>query len=141
MYTPARATGATNRRFLPARASVSVPAMPARLIYHLARRADFERAAAQASYPGAREDTADGFMHFSTGTQVSESAARHRAGETDLMLVAVDPDRLGAALRWEPARGGELFPHLYGALPLSAVVWAEPLPLGADGRHRFPPEL
>jgi uncharacterized protein (DUF952 family) len=115
--------------------------MPGRLIYHLARNTDFERAAASAQYPGAREDTADGFMHFSTGVQVVESAARHRAGELDLVLVAVDPERLGATLRWEPARGGELFPHLYGPLPLSAVVWAKPLPLGPDGRHSFPPEL
>jgi uncharacterized protein (DUF952 family) len=115
--------------------------MSGRLIYHLARQADFERAAASAHYGGAREDTADGFMHFSTGTQVAESAARHRAGEPDLVLVAVDPDRLGPALRWEPARGGELFPHLYGALPLAAVVWTKPLPLGPDGRHRFPSEL
>ena len=115
--------------------------MSGRLIYHLARQADFERAAASAHYAGAREDTADGFMHFSTGGQVAESAARHRSGEPDLVLLAVDPERLGAALRWEPARGGELFPHLYGPLPLAAVVWAKPLPLGADGRHSFPPEL
>jgi uncharacterized protein (DUF952 family) len=115
--------------------------MPARLIYHLARQPEYEKAVASENYRGAREDVADGFMHFSTGTQVVESAARHRAGERDLILLAVDPDRLGAALRWEPARGGQLFPHLYGPLPLSAVVWARPLPLGPDGRHSFPPEL
>jgi uncharacterized protein (DUF952 family) len=115
--------------------------MPGRLIYHLARKADFDRAQADGRYGGAREDTADGFMHFSTGAQVVESAARHRAGEADLILLAVDPDRLGAALRWEPARNGALFPHLYGALPLDAVAWARPLPLGVDGRHRFPDAL
>ena len=115
--------------------------MPGRLIYHLARKVDFDQALALGRYGGAREDSADGFMHFSTGAQVAESAARHRAGEPDLVLIAVDPDRLGAALRWEPARDGALFPHLYGALPIDAVAWARPLPLGADGHHCFPPEL
>jgi len=115
--------------------------MAASLIYHLARRADFERAHEAGRYDGAREDSADGFMHFSTADQVVESAARHRAGETDLMLVAVDPDRLGGALRWEPARNGALFPHLYGPLSLDTVAWVRPLPVGSDGRHRFPPEL
>ena len=112
--------------------------MSGRLIYHLARKSDFESARATGRYAGAREDGVDGFMHFSTAAQVVESAARHRAGEPDLMLVAVDPDRLGVALRWEPARGGVLFPHLYGALALDAIAWARPLELGADGRHRFP---
>jgi uncharacterized protein (DUF952 family) len=116
-------------------------AMPDRLIYHLARKADFDRSIAAASYEGAREDTKDGFMHFSTADQVVESAARHRAGEPDLLLVAVDPDRLGAALRWEAARGGVLFPHLYGPLPLDAVAWTRPLPLDDAGRHRFPSDL
>jgi uncharacterized protein (DUF952 family) len=115
--------------------------MPGRLIYHLARQSDYDRAVAIGRYDGAREDATDGFMHFSTADHVAESAARHRAGEPDLVLIAVDPDRLGDALRWEPARGGVLFPHLYGSLPLGAVAWARPLPLGADGRHRFPAEL
>jgi uncharacterized protein (DUF952 family) len=115
--------------------------MSGRLIYHLARKSDFESARATGRYAGAREDGVDGFMHFSTAAQVVESAARHRAGEPDLILVAVDPARLGEALRWEPARGGVLFPHLYGPLPLDAIAWAEPLALGADGRHRFPDAL
>ena len=115
--------------------------MATSLIYHLARRIDFDRAHAEGRYDGAHEDRADGFMHFSTADQVAESAARHRAGEPDLVLVAVDPDHLGAALRWEPARNGTLFPHLYGPLVLQAVAWARPLPLGPDGRHQFPREL
>lgn len=114
--------------------------MERRLIYHLARKADLDRAQASGRYAGAREDAADGFMHFSTADQVVESAARHRAGETDLVLVAVDPERLGPALRWETARGGDAFPHLYGPLSLDAIAWTRPLPLGADGRHCFPPE-
>jgi uncharacterized protein (DUF952 family) len=67
---------------------------------------------------------------------VAETAAKHFAGARDLVLVAVDGDALGAALRWEPSRGGALFPHLYGHLPLGAVLWCKPLPLDAGGRQR-----
>ena len=70
-----------------------------------------------------------------------KAAARHFAGEVDLVLVAVDGGRLGEALRWEPSRGGALFPHLYGPLELDAVVAVTPLPLGDDGCHRFPADL
>jgi uncharacterized protein (DUF952 family) len=90
-----------------------------------------------ASFGGAPVDLADGFIHFSTRTQVAETAARHFAGQDNLLLVAVDAAQLGEALKWEPSRGGDLFPHLYGPLRLSAVLWARPLPLGGDGRHDF----
>jgi uncharacterized protein (DUF952 family) len=66
------------------------------------------------------------------------TAAKHFAGRNNLLLVAVDDADLGEALRYEPSRGGDLFPHLYASLPLSAVRWVKPLPLGADGRHTFP---
>jgi len=89
------------------------------------------------TFAGAPVDLADGFVHFSTEAQVAETAARHFAGEDDLLLVAVDAARLGGALKWEASRGGDLFPHLYAPLPLSVVLWARPLPLGADGRHDF----
>ena len=89
-------------------------------------------------FAGAPVDTVDGYIHFSTAAQVAETLARHFAGETDLVLVAVDPDRLGPALRWEPSRGGDLFPHLYDRLLLDAVLWVTPLRLGADGRHVLP---
>jgi uncharacterized protein (DUF952 family) len=89
-------------------------------------------------FRGAAIDLKDGFIHFSTAEQVAETAARHFAGAGDLLLIAVDAEALGGALRWEPSRGGALFPHLYGALPLAAVRWAKPLPLGSDGRHAFP---
>ncbi len=115
--------------------------MTDRLIYHLAREADYAVALASGRYDGSAADRQDGFMHFSTGAQVRESARRHRAGETGLVLLAVDPERLGPALKWEPARGGELFPHLYGPLPLDAVQSTRPLPLGADGLHQFPPDV
>ncbi len=109
-----------------------------RWIYHLSRRADWDRAKAAGSYEGSREDTADGFLHFSTALQVAASAAKHRSGESDLVLLEVDSAALGEVLKWEPARGGELFPHLYGALPASAVAAEFDLPLGEDGLHVFP---
>ncbi len=109
------------------------------LIFHLARDAEWRAAERSGQYEGTGDDRRDGFLHFSTAEQVAESAARHRRGEADIVLVAVDAESLGEALRWEPSRGGALFPHLYGALPLAAVAWAKPLPLGADGLHRFPP--
>ncbi|HZP68331.1 MAG TPA: DUF952 domain-containing protein [Pseudolabrys sp.] len=88
---------------------------------------------------GSDVDRRDNFIHFSTAAQVEETAARHFAGEDNLLLVSVDPAKLGDALRWEPSRGGALFPHLYGHLALTAVSRVEPLSLGPDGRHVFPP--
>ena len=84
-------------------------------------------------------DLRDGFIHFSTAAQVRETAARHFAGAADLLLVAVSTEALGPALTWEPSRGGDLFPHLYGELPFEAVRWVTPLPLDAAGQHVFPP--
>ena len=99
------------------------------------------RAAERAgAFRGAPIDVADGYIHFSTAAQVRETAARHFAGVSDLVLVAVDADALGAALRFEPSRGGALFPHLYGPLPMAAVLSVKPLPLGAGG-HVFPEPL
>ncbi len=96
------------------------------------------RAAERAGvFEGAAIDRADGFIHFSTAAQAAETAAKWFAGRDDLTLAAIDGDALGAALRWEPSRGGALFPHLYGPLPIRAVVWSRPLPLGRDGRHVF----
>lgn len=114
------------------------------LIYTMVRSADWREAEAAGAYRGSADDRRDGFLHFSAATQLRASAAKHRAGEADLLLVAADTAALGAALRWEPAAGGRrpgLFPHLYGALPLAAVRSVTPLPLGPDGLHRFPPEI
>ena len=108
-------------------------------IYHICRREEWAATAEQGSYPGSSQDRADGFIHFSGRDQVVESAARHRAGQRGLVLLTVDPEPLGAALKWEPSRAGRLFPHLYGPLPLSAVLRVDDLPLGDDGRHVFPP--
>ena len=89
-------------------------------------------------FAGAPVDLADGFIHFSTAAQVAETATKHFAGVTGQVLAAVDAGTLGEALIWEPSRGGALFPHLYGSLPMAAVLWVKPLLLGADGRHVFP---
>jgi uncharacterized protein (DUF952 family) len=89
-------------------------------------------------FRGSPVDLGDGFIHFSTAAQVAETAAKHFAGQRDLVLVAVDAAMLGPALKWEPSRGGALFPHLYGVLDVSAVERVEPLRLGPDGRHEFP---
>jgi uncharacterized protein (DUF952 family) len=87
---------------------------------------------------GSAVDMRDGFIHFSTAAQLAETAAKHFAGMADLILLAVDADALGPALKWEPSRGGDLFPHLYAPLPLSAVRWAEPVASDAQGRHVIP---
>lgn len=108
-------------------------------IFHICRAEEWRAAQARGQYDGSSQDQADGFIHFSGADQVVESAAKHRAGQTGLLLLTVDADRLGGALKWEASRGGALFPHLYGPLPLRAVLRAEDLPLGTDGRHVFPP--
>lgn len=89
-------------------------------------------------FRGAAVDRQDGYIHFSSADQVAETAARHFAGIEDLVLIAVEAQALGSALKWEPSRGGALFPHLYGPLPHDAVRWVKPLRLGPDGRHVFP---
>ena len=115
--------------------------MTKKIIYHLCRRGDWLVALEKQVYTGTGDDLRDGFLHFSTGEQVAESAARHRAGVSDLLLVGVDPDALGDTLKWEPSRGGQLFPHLYGTLQTGFVVRVEDLPLGDDGYHQFPDDI
>ena len=90
-------------------------------------------------FRGSPVDLHDGFIHFSTAEQVEETAAKHFAGQDDLLLAHVDAAKFGDSLKWEPSRGGALFPHLYAELDLAAVTKVEPLPLESDGRHRFPP--
>lgn len=110
-------------------------------IYKICPAALWREAERAGVFVGAPVDLADGFIHFSTATQVRETARRHFAGQQDLLLVAIEPAALGETLRFEPSRGGALFPHLYGTLPLSAVRSVDPLPLGPDGAHVFPEEI
>jgi uncharacterized protein (DUF952 family) len=109
-------------------------------VYTLVRRPDWELAERAGAYAGSADDRRDGFLHFSTAAQLRTTAARHRAGEADLVIVEAMVATLGEALRFEPPASGRagLFPHLYGSLPLSAVSRVLPLPLGADGLHIFP---
>lgn len=109
-----------------------------RIIYKICPKPLWREAEAAGMFAGAPIDHADGFIHFSTADQVVETAAKHFTGQRDLVLIAVDAERLGPALKYETSRGGALFPHLYAPMPLTAVVWARPLPLDAAGVHEFP---
>jgi uncharacterized protein (DUF952 family) len=111
------------------------------MIFKICPKSLWEEAVAARVFYGAPVDLADGFIHFSTATQVAETARRHFAGQHDLVLVTVEAAGLGPALKWEKSRGGEPFPHLYGPLPISAVMRTDPLPLGPDGEHAFPADL
>ncbi len=108
------------------------------LIYKICPRDLWRDAERDGVFRGAPVDRADGYIHFSTDAQVRETAAKHFAGQDDLLLIAVEAEALGPALKWEPSRGGALFPHLYGELSLRSVRSVKPLPLGADGRHELP---
>ena len=110
----------------------------AQKIYKIAPRLQWAEAEKTGRFDGAPVDLADGFIHFSTSEQVRETAEKHFRGQDDLVLVAVDAAKLGAGLKYEPSRGGALFPHLYGPLELYAVSWVKPLQLGPDGTHQFP---
>jgi uncharacterized protein (DUF952 family) len=107
------------------------------VVYKIVPAGLWREARASGVFRGAAVDLADGFIHFSSAAQVEETARRHFTGQHDLLLVAVDAARLAPALKWESSRGGDLFPHLYGALPFAAVLREDALPLNADGRHDF----
>jgi uncharacterized protein (DUF952 family) len=107
------------------------------LIYKIFRRAEWVAFRDAGETLGAPIDLNDGYIHFSTAAQVAETAAKYFATESDLVLLALDPAKLGPALKWEPARGGALFPHLYRKLTRADVLWDKSLPLGATG-HIFP---
>jgi uncharacterized protein (DUF952 family) len=110
----------------------------AKTIYKIVPASLWQKTREAGIFEGAAIDLADGFIHFSTATQARETAARHFSGQDDLLLIAVDGGSLGEKLVYEPSRGGDLFPHLYATLPLFAVLWEKPLPLGPDGTHQFP---
>jgi uncharacterized protein (DUF952 family) len=120
------------------RRRMRLPMSRPKTIYKISDAGAWQSAERAGEFAGAPVDFADGYIHFSGADQVAETAAKHFAGQRGLVLVAVDADALGPALKWEVSRGGALFPHLYGKLSLTAVRWAAPLPLGPDGRHIFP---
>ncbi len=109
-------------------------------IYKICRTSEWGDAVRDGAFRGAAVDVRDGYIHFSTAEQVAETAAKHFAGQDDLVLVAVDADALGSHLKWEPSRGGALFPHLYADLPVSAALWVKPLSW-RGGRHLFPADV
>jgi uncharacterized protein (DUF952 family) len=102
-------------------------------IYKILARAEWDRARAAGVFEGSAVDRADGYIHFSTAEQAPETAARHFRGQADLVVLAIEADDLGPALRWEPSRGGALFPHLYGPLDPRLVRGVTDAPLGTDG--------
>ena len=107
------------------------------VLYKIMPRQDWESAQEKGIYEGSAVDRKDGFIHLSAAHQVRTTAQRHFSGDSDVVLVSVRLEDLGQSLKWEASRGGDLFPHIYGPLPLSAVSEVVPLPL-ADGVHRFP---
>jgi len=102
-------------------------------IYKILPRAAWTAAHEAGRFEGSPLDLADGFIHFSTAAQAQETARRHFAGQADLVVLEVEADDLGEALRWEPSRGGDLFPHLYGALNAAQVRYVTEAPLDGDG--------
>lgn len=110
-----------------------------RFIYKICPEALWREAELARVFRGAATDLQDGYIHFSTAAQAVETAAKHFAGQQNLLLVQVDTARLGDRLIWEVSRGGALFPHLYGDLHFAAVTRVDALPLGPDGHHVFSP--
>ena len=111
--------------------------MMVRTVYKIVPAALWRESELSGVFGGSPVDLRDGFIHFSTAAQVRETASRHFAGQADLLLVAVSID--GLDIQWEPSRGGDRFPHLYGPLPFTSVLGVDPLPLDDQGRHVFPP--
>lgn len=108
------------------------------LIYKICPATLWRQAETAGIFRGSPVDLKDGYIHFSTAEQAKDTAARHFAGQHDLVLVAIDSEKLVAGLQWEPSRGGALFPHLYAPLNVTLIESVVPLPLGVDGQHQFP---
>lgn len=112
--------------------------MTASVAYKVLTAEQMAQLEADGTFAGAPVDLADGYIHLSTADQLDETVAKHFAGQSGLHIAAVDLEVLGDAVKWEPSRGGALFPHIYGALPLSAVTAYGAVELGDDGRIRLP---
>ena len=108
------------------------------LIYKIVNKAEWAKAEEAGVFEGAEIDLADGYIHFSTGQQVVETVTKHFAGQSNLLLVAVNSADLDERLKWEPSRGGDLFPHLYSELDLTKVKFVKDLPLDDSGMHQIP---
>lgn len=113
-------------------------ASQAQVAYKVLTAEEMDRLETDGSFAGAPVDTADGFIHLSTAEQIGETVAKHFSGHSDLHVAAVDLVALGAAVKWEPSRGGALFPHIYGTLPMSAVIAYGPMERDDEGRVRLP---
>jgi len=111
------------------------------LVYKILPRAALKQASAAGSYAGSEDDRRDGYIHLSAGAQLDGTARRHFRDRGDLVLVAYDPAELGAVLKWEPSRFGDLFPHLYGELPTAVALWVLPLTLAPDGVPIIPGDV
>jgi uncharacterized protein (DUF952 family) len=109
-----------------------------RPLYKVLARQLWEAAEMAGQFAGAGIDLQDGFIHLSSTDQVVETVQKHFAGQDDLMLISIDEELLGESLRWEVSRGGALFPHVYGPIPLSAILQVQSLPMDENGGHRFP---
>jgi uncharacterized protein (DUF952 family) len=107
-------------------------------IYKIVTAEQWRIAERDGVFTGAPIDLTDGYIHFSTARQVRETAAKHFAGQGDLLLVAIPTASIEDTLKWEVSRGGALFPHLYATLDPKLATWVKPLPLGVDGKHAFP---
>jgi uncharacterized protein (DUF952 family) len=107
------------------------------LIFKILGNDEWRLAETAGVFEGSAVDRSDGYIHFSTAEQAPETAAKYFSGRSDLLLIAVDAQLLGEALKWEPSRGGALFPHLYASLPIERACWVRALPLGPDGKHIF----
>lgn len=104
-----------------------------KLVYKICPADEWRAAVKQGRFRGSAVDLSDGFIHFSAAHQVQETAAKHFRGQNNLLLIAIAVDKLGDALKWEASRGGDLFPHLYGALDTNLALWEEPLQCRQDG--------
>ena len=111
------------------------------IIYKICDKTLWAEAEAKGQFDGAPVDLADGYIHFSTGEQARETAAKHFAGQSDLFLISFDSEALGEKLVWEPSRGGALFPHLYRSFKVSEALSVVNLPLDENGAHVFPNDV
>jgi uncharacterized protein (DUF952 family) len=119
---------------------LAVPRDVQTLVFKIVAGDEWAAACRSGVYAGSADDNRDGFVHLSARHQLQGTAARHFRGRKGLLLAAFAADALGPALKWEPSRGGDLFPHLYGGLPTGLALWTRPLTLGEDGIPILPDE-